>query len=117
MNIDIETVDGVTVVKLTGELDSVVSPVVQQPLLPIAKSGGKLVLDMTGVSFVSSAGLRMLLSIYRHVSSSGGRVVLVGVANEIQEILDITGFSHYLPLYKTLAEGMEALVSRRNASS
>jgi anti-sigma B factor antagonist len=118
MNVEMEIVDGVALVKLPVELDSSVAPVVlQQALLPLAKAGGNIILDMTEVEYISSAGLRMLMSIYRHVSSRGGRVVLIGVADEIQDMLELMGLSRYLLLCKTLLEGMEALAPRGDASS
>jgi anti-sigma B factor antagonist len=117
MNVEVEVVDGVTLIKVAGELDSSTAPVVHRQLLPSAKAGANIILDMTEVGYMSSAGLHLLLSIYRHVSSRGGRVVLIGLADELQDTMEVTGFSRYLLLCKTLQEGMEALAPRRDASS
>lgn len=109
MNVDIETVEDITVVKLAGELDGLAAPIVQQQLLPIAQAGGKILLNMTEVQYMSSSGLRMLLSTYRHISNSGGRIVLVGVAGVIEDTLSAAGFLQFFTVCQTLDDGMEAL--------
>ena len=60
----------------SGELDANTSPVAQQQILPLATPGGRMLLDMTGVTFMSSAGLRLLLTTYREVAARNGKVAL-----------------------------------------
>ena len=109
MKVDIETVEDITVVTLAGELDGLAAPAIQQQLLPIAQAGGKILLNMIGVQYMSSSGLRMLLSTYRHSSDSGGRIVLVGVANDIEDTLSMTGLLRSLTVCQTVDDGLKAL--------
>ncbi len=109
MDIAIRTVDDVTVVEMAGELDAATAPVAQQQLLPLATAGCRIVLDMTNVPYMSSAGLRMLLSAYRQLSSNDGRIVLVGVTEEIQDTMSVTGFINFFTIRQTLDEGLEVL--------
>jgi anti-sigma B factor antagonist len=109
MDIAIRTVDDVTVVEMAGELDAMTAPAAQLQLLSLVKPGCRILLDMTNVSYMSSAGLRMLLSTYRQLSSNNGRIVLVGVAEDIRDTMLATGFLNFFIIYETLDMGLEAL--------
>ena len=80
---------------LTGEIDGRTAPEVQAKLVGLAEAHPSLLLDMQAVTFLSSAGLRMLLLLYRHFSSRSGEVVLAGVPEEIRDTMAMTGFSNF----------------------
>jgi anti-sigma B factor antagonist len=108
MNIELEDRDGVTVATLFGELDSRTAPLVQEKLLLLPKSNGKALLDMSGVSYISSAGLRALLMLYRQMAAEDGRVALVGLAENIRDVMSVTGFLDFFDDYETLEAGLAA---------
>lgn len=114
MNIELEEVDGVTVATLFGELDSRTAPLVQEKLLTLPKANGKALLDMSGVAYISSAGLRSLLMLYRQMAANDGRVALVGLAENIRDVMSVTGFLEFFDDYATLEEGVAALQSEPN---
>jgi anti-sigma B factor antagonist len=95
MTIDVRQVQDVTVVALSGELTWKSAPEAQQGVLAQARPDGKLVIDMTGVTFLASAGLRMLLQVYRAVSAAGGKVVLLGLSEDIKSTMEVTGFLEF----------------------
>ena len=109
MDINITKQDQVTVVQIVGEIDGSTAPVAQEKILPAVQSGGKVLLDMSRLEFMSSAGLRMMLLLYRQATSSGGRVVLVGLSEEIQDTMSATGFLGYFTVVDTLEAGQKAL--------
>lgn len=109
MNIELEEVDGVTVATLFGELDSRTAPLVQEKLLILPKADGKALLDMSGVGYISSAGLRSLLMLYRQMAANDGRVALVGLAENIRDVMSVTGFLEFFDDYVTLEEGVAAI--------
>jgi anti-sigma B factor antagonist len=109
MDVQITNVDDVTVVALAGELDGKTAPVAQAKVLPLAQSGCKLLVDMSKVPYMSSAGLRMMLLIYRQVSASDGQSVLVGLSEEIKDTMEVTGFLDYFEVRDTYEAGLEAL--------
>jgi anti-sigma B factor antagonist len=111
MNIELEEMDGVTVATLFGELDGRTAPLVQEKLLALPEPNGKALLDMSGVSYISSAGLRALLMLYRRMAANDGRVALVGLAENIKDVMVVTGFLEFFEDYDTLAEGLAALES------
>ncbi len=109
MDVNIRSIDDITVVAIEGALDAATAPIAQQQLLPLATAGCRILLDLTGVPYMSSAGLRMLLSTYRQLSGKDGRIVLVGVAEEIQDTMSVTGFINFFTLRATPEEGIAAL--------
>ena len=109
MEIEFETVDGITVVTLFGELDSRTAPLVQDKLLDLPSPQARVLLEMSGVNYISSAGLRALLMLYRRMASSDGRVALVGLTESILDVMIVTGFLDFFAAYDTLAEGLAAL--------
>lgn len=113
MEITTQSLDSVTVAHLTGELDSRTSAVAQGQLAPLVSAGSRLVLDMSGVDFMSSAGLRLMLSLYRQATSLGGHIVLAGLSPELVDTMSATGF---LASFKTSETVDEAVAALRSAS-
>lgn len=111
MNIELEEIDGVTVATLFGELDGRTAPIVQEKLLALPQPNGKALLDMSGVSYISSAGLRALLMLYRQMAANDGRVALAGLTENIKDVMIVTGFLEFFDDYDTLEEGLAALHS------
>ena len=113
MNIELEEIDGVSVATLFGELDGRTAPLVQEKLMALPSPGGKALLDMSGVAYISSAGLRALLMLYRRMAADNGRVALVGLTEAIKDVMTVTGFLEFFDDYDTLEEGLAALRSDR----
>lgn len=109
MELETRQDDGATVVKINGELDGKTAPDAQSEILPLAQSGARLLIDMSGVTYMSSAGLRMMLLIYRQVSGNDGRAVLVGLSDDIEDTMELTGFLDYFETHDTYEEGLASL--------
>ncbi len=105
----LNTIDQVTIVELIGDIDGSTASLVQEQVLPLAQSAARILLDLTQVPYMSSAGLRMLLSVYRQISSHSGEVILVGLSEEIHDTMSITGFLDFFTTRDTLDSGLEAL--------
>ncbi len=97
----------VTVAEIGGDIDGKSAPAAQAELLPLAGPNCKLIFDMATVEYMSSAGLRMLLSVRRQINN-GGRLVLVNLPEQIQDTMAITGFLDFFTIYPNLAEGLAA---------
>ena len=109
MDVQIKIIDDVTVVAISGELDGKTAPVAQKEILPLAEPGCKLLIDMSKVPYMSSAGLRMMLLIYRQVSGNEGQSVLVGLSEEIKDTMEVTGFLNYFETCDSYDAGLVAL--------
>ena len=109
MEIKKHVVDEILVVELTGDLDSRSAPAVQEQLLRSVPANERVMLDLSGVSFVSSAGLRTMLLIYRQAQSVNSSVALVGLSDEIRRVLSATGFLGFFVVADHLGDGLAAL--------
>lgn len=95
------------VVALNGKLDAATTPAIQAALIEKIRGGNKyLGLDFSGVSYLASSGLRMLLVIERTTTELEGRIVLCGLAPIMRETLDVVGF---LPNFQIAADEAGAL--------
>lgn len=109
MNVAIKRLADTTVAEISGDLDGSTAPLAQQQILEAIRGGDNVALDLTRVPYMSSAGLRMLLSTYRRVANGGGRIVFVGVVDEIRDTMDVTGFLKFFTLVETLDDAMAVL--------
>ncbi len=109
MEINIRNVEDIKVVELSGDIDANTAPDVQKQVIPLAEPGSKVLLDMTSVPYMSSAGLRMLLSMYRQTEAKKGKLVLVGLSEELQDTMSVTGFLDFFTTFETLDKGLESL--------
>lgn len=83
--------------KLTGRLDTSTAPQLEEALKPL-ETAPNLILDFAGLSYLSSAGLRVLLSAQKRALEAGLTLRLRNVDEVIMEILEMTGFSDVLTL-------------------
>jgi anti-sigma B factor antagonist len=113
MNCSTKVVGTINVVELSGELDANTSPAAQQQIMPLATSGARILLDMSGVTFMSSAGLRLLLSTYRQVTALGGVVALAGLSDELKDTMSMTGFLAFFTVHDTQEAGLQAMESAK----
>ena len=109
MEIKITDIDQIKVIEVTGDIDASTAPAAQEKILPAAKSGLPVLLDLTDVPYMSSAGLRVLLSIYRQMTAEAVDFVLVGLSEEIQDTMSVTGFLNFFTICETRAAGLEKL--------
>lgn len=109
MDIQTKMIGNVLVVNLTGEIHGRNAPEVQDQLLPLAQPGCKLLLNMSGVSYMSSAGLRTLLMLYRQIDNQSGCIALCNLQEMIQDMMSVTGFLDFFTAYATENEGIQAL--------
>ena len=109
MEINLKKLQEIQVVELIGDVDASTAPEVQQQILPLAQPNSKLLLDMSQVPYMSSAGLRVLLSLYRQATAQDGKLVLVGLSEDLQDTMSVTGFLDFFTTGDTLEAGLAQL--------
>lgn len=78
---------------LSGELDTAAAQETEKALQPLLESKGKdIVIDCTSLEYISSSGLRVLLSILKQADSVGSKVTLKNVNDVIRDVMELTGF-------------------------
>lgn len=82
--------------RLEGRLDTTSAPAAQEMLLKMAGEYAKLTLDFAELAYVSSAGLRTLLTLQKQVNRTGGSLTLTHVSPAVMEVFEMTGFSGLL---------------------
>lgn len=93
-----KTIDGASACyALEGRLDTITSPELEKALKEHLDGLEALVLDFAALEYISSAGLRVLLSTQK-VMSRQGEMKLVNVNDTIMEIFEVTGFSDILTI-------------------
>jgi anti-anti-sigma factor len=94
MQIERQSIGTVIVLSPKGRLDGTSCPAFEAEVLAaLESSSGRLAVDLAGLDYISSAGLRVLLIAAKRSKASGGKVVLSGMRPEIREVFDISGFS------------------------
>jgi anti-sigma B factor antagonist len=89
----------------TGEVDLLTAPELRAELLAaLTAYSPRLVVDLSGVSFMDCRGLSALVAAWRRASDAGGTVCLVGASAYITKMLAITGLDRMFPIHATLDE-------------
>jgi anti-sigma B factor antagonist len=109
MNVTTKEINDIIVIEVEGSIDSKTAPQFESSVVIFSKEKKKLILDMTKVEFMSSAGLRVLLMLYRNIKSQDGTVVLAGVSEEIKDVMSNTGFIGFFTMVNTVDEGVNAV--------
>jgi anti-sigma B factor antagonist len=109
ININVENKGQITIIAMAGELDSISSPEAQEQIFPLIQHGCKILLDMTDVTYMSSAGLRTLLLMYRQIQDHVGDVVITGLGDEVRDVMAITGFLDFFHTVNSRHEGLQQL--------
>lgn len=96
MDISRKTDGGRTVISVTGRVDTTTAPELDAGLK--LEGSETVTLDLSGVPYMSSAGLRCLLVAQKKMMAGGGSLTIAGLQPAVREVLDITGFSSILTL-------------------
>lgn len=109
MRITRSVLGSVAIVGLTGDLDAHAAELVDDDVLALVPQHSAVLLDLTEVAHLTSAGLRVLLRLYRQGRSLDTTMVLVGLSAELRRILSATGFLGYFVVADTVSDGIELL--------
>ena len=102
MEVTQELIDGWQVIKVVGEIDSKTVTTLRTFLDENIVDNKAVALDLSGVPFMSSAGLRTILIMQRKTSEIKADLALVGVSEEIQDTMKVTGFLQHFKLYEAI---------------
>ena len=98
MEITILQENGATIVNIIGRLDTVTSPELDIAVKPLIVMGATIIFDCEKMEYISSSGLRVILTAHKSVVSKGGKFILRNLNSEIKSVIDITGFSRILTI-------------------
>jgi len=99
-----------TVLELSGRLDGIASPAVDNRVNAlVAAEVRRVIFDCSRLSYASSAGLRVFLSSAKKLKSVGGQVVVTGLVPSVKEVFALSGFLDVLTVYPSLADAVKSL--------
>lgn len=97
MNIAKKLEDKKLTISIDGRLDTSTAPELDEELKASLDGVEELVMDFSGMEYISSAGLRVLLSAQK-VMNTQGEMIVTGANDTVMEIFDITGFTDILTI-------------------
>lgn len=108
MDITTRIRDGVNVVYLSGSLDTNTSSQAETRIKKLIDWGSmKILIDLSGIDYISSAGLRILLVVSKKLNKIGGKLRLCSLNETVQEVFDISGFTMIFDLFESEDQAMK----------
>jgi anti-sigma B factor antagonist len=93
-----------------GRINNDTSPAFQAKLFAcVGPTGAAVLVDLSGVEYISSAGLRALMVASKQSKASQGRLAVAGLTPVVKEIFTISRFAHVVDVFETPAEAVVAL--------
>ena len=108
MDITVDEVGDVRVVRIAGNLDTQTSPVTQEQLTQLIDDGArKILINFEELNYISSAGLRVLLVTHKQLEGASGQVRICNPNTMVREVFDTSGFSEIFSVYVSQAEALD----------
>ncbi len=101
---------GILIIQATGRLDGLTSKkFLEVAVDEISKDSNNVVLNLERLDYISSEGLRSVLTAAKNAKSLSGKLVLCGPTAGVKEVLDISGFGQMLGVFDTEDEALDAM--------
>ena len=93
MYLDIKENDGILTGFLSGYIDTATAEQLGQEMKPLMQQASRAIeIDCSQLDYISSSGLRLLLSLRKQVAADGGSLVIKNINDEIRKVFTLTGF-------------------------
>ena len=99
MTIEIKKNANETVIEVVGRLDTTTAPALEKTINENIENTASLILEMNGLEYISSAGLRVLLGAQKKMNQIGAMKV-INVCEEVMDVFEMTGFADILTIEK-----------------
>ncbi len=109
MQVDVRNDGGIVVIEPVGDIDGKTASEFQDKVLGLVQPQARIVLSLERVDFMSSAGLRSMLLIYREAKSKDAQVVLAQVNKNIRNSMSATGFLSFFVVRDSVQDGIQAV--------
>lgn len=112
METQVEEKGDVVVVRVEGRLDAASSPQLEEKINAIIDQGHfKLILNLSGVEYLSSAGMRLLLAASKKLKHLEGKLVACSLSDDVMEVIKMAGFQQVVEFYPNEDESLTHLVN------
>ena len=107
MDIEIQTEEKAIIAAVCGRVDTLSSQAFEKGLAgALAQQGKLLILDLSGLEYISSAGLRVILSTAKTMKGKGGEVRLAGTAGSVKKVFQVSGFFSMFKNFETRSDAL-----------
>ena len=108
--VETRSADGATVLKVAGSVDAVTAPRLSEAL-QAAVAGGepRVVVDLAGVTYVSSAGLRAILSGVKAARTAGGDLAVAAAQPQVREVFELAGLTTIVDFHDAVEAAVASL--------
>ena len=96
MTINVERDFELVTLEITGRLDTTTAPNLESAINELLADTKELIFDMSGVEYISSAGIRVLLGAYKKINSAQGKIRIEKVNDMVREVFEMTGLLEML---------------------
>ena len=99
MEVTIQKGAAETVVLIKGRVDTTTASELESAVVPLfSEAGITLVFDCVSLEYISSSGLRIILTAHKQVTAKGGTFILRNLNKEVSRVMELTGFSRILTI-------------------
>lgn len=98
MNIEMSADKKNVTVHLTGEVDSLNAPDIEEKIMEKIPVAEEIIIDAAGLEYISSSGLRMLLVTQKAMKNKGGHMTVKHVSEDVMDVFNVTGFAKLLDI-------------------
>ena len=106
LKVTVEEKEGEAIVHLDGRLDAISTPTLDKKLMELIreKRKKKIMLDFSHVDYLSSAGMRLMLSITKQLKNQEGKLSSYALSEDVMEIIRMAGFESLLNIFSSQEE-------------
>jgi anti-sigma B factor antagonist len=108
--------DGVTILKVSGYLDTTTAGELETALYALLKKDRyKIIIDLSGVTYISSAGWGIFIGEIKDIRNHGGDLKLAGMVGDVFEVFQLLEFQSILEAHPSIGEAVEAFTKGSSA--
>lgn len=109
-NIDIQTVDKITSITLSGHLDAVMASDCNEKILKVLEYDNlNVIFDLKELEYISSAGLRLFLYAAKKTKEKKGEVAFCSISDNVQRIFRLSGLNTIFSVYENFEKASTAI--------
>lgn len=108
INLDMNENNGIVGVQVEGEIDAYTAPKLREAIFPLSeKDSVKMTIDLSGVSYMDSTGLGVIVGVFKSVRAHNGEFKLVGLSDRLKRLFDITGLADIIDINSEIEGGVK----------
>jgi anti-anti-sigma factor len=102
MEMNIKKENNISIITVKGRMDAVSSPVFEKDISALIAHGeNTFIINLSSLEYISSAGLRSILTVAKKLKKINGELIFTGLQGTVEEVFKISGFQSLFKLYET----------------